>query len=343
MRSFRSKIVLAVLTGTFVACEARAAASQDNPAGNDLGMICPDVPAHNLAIGVDQLGRRAVRPPAALPAQGPTTPSAVRSLSLPAFQYLHTVQPRIFYGHKAGADKVGTGFVETNVGGVSELCSGVLIGAGKVLTAAHCVADSATKMRVGFGPIEGPAATVPVLTATPKPAYKLSQSGNDLAVLGIDPAKLCAVYKPYAVAKADNLMLLAPAEMTVVGYGLTERQVHGSRLEASIPVASLTCFQQWATGLGCKTFEELILSSVIMPASGVVKGTDTCNGDSGGPAFVYPGNKIGVGSPMLAAITSQGISLGGVAACGSGGIYEVVGTIENINWLKQIVPDLNVE
>jgi secreted trypsin-like serine protease len=253
------------------------------------------------------------------------------------------VQPRIFYGHNAAADKVGTGFVETNVGGVSELCSGVLIGTGKFLTAAHCVADSVTKMRVGFGPIEGPAVTVPVLTATAKPAYKLAQSGNDLAVLGIDPAKLCAVYKPYAVAKADNLMLLAPAEMTVVGYGLTERQVHGTRLEANIPVATLTCFQQWATALGCKTFEELILSSVIMPVSGIVKGTDTCYGDSGGPAFVYSGNKIGVGSPMLAAITSQGIALGTASVCGAGGIYEVVGTIENINWLKQLVPDLIVE
>lgn len=224
-------------------------------------------------------------------------------------------------------------------------CTGVVIGLNRVLTAAHCVRP---RMRIGYGGIardslaEEAIVRAEVLEALPHPLYGTDQwHGHDLAVLRIEdhtPPEFMRRAQQVAIMRARTFVMKPKSQLEVVGYGLTDpnnENSWGERLQAAVNVASAACIEEWAAA-ACSAFREFVLSNVIGPRPGSAH-RDTCNGDSGGPAFVS-----GPPPRVLVGITSRGFPAPGEESCGLGGIYGMPGTEPNLLWLKSLVPDLLV-
>ena len=128
---------------------------------------------------------------------------------------------------------------------------------------------------------------------------------------------------------AQRSVLYPNASLSVVGYGLTENDETGQRLQAAVPVFSWYCAERWAQGRDCESFSELMLSelghSFFRPDG---NNPDICGGDRGGPAFAITieGEEQGKVKyqEYLVAITSRGMHMnrGEVdpdKRCGGGG------------------------
>lgn len=247
------------------------------------------------------------------------------------------------------ADETSAVWIESNLGNSQStyLCSGALIGSNRILTAAHCVCPNC-RMTVGFGPdLKSPSdkIRVNVVNISLHPRYQKTgpsmQQGFDLAVLFIDDYASCPAYKRavpiYAIDAA-----VAAKEVRIVGYGQTELPgVFGEKKKAEVFMGSVTCTQSWARRAGCVSFREFVLKSFAFSILGGELGSDTCKGDSGGPAYV-----VGEGNTRyLLGVTSRAlIPKGGFQneGCGFGGIYEYVGIPEVADWLRNVVPDLQI-
>jgi len=250
-------------------------------------------------------------------------------------------------------DEFSTVWIQTKTssGTSTYLCSGTLIGTNRILTAGHCICAACT-MTVGFGPrmnAAGDQILANVVGVSLHPLYQKSgpemQPGFDLAVLSLDGYTSGPEYKkpipvyPISLAVRTN-------ELLIVGYGLTEMRTpsgsasFGEKRKATVRVSSATCTQPWAGRAGCVKFREFVLqSSATLLNNGL--GPDTCNGDSGGPAFVVGKNNTRslVGVTSRALVPKGGFSNQG---CGFGGIYEYAGVPLVLSWLRNVVPDLQV-
>ena len=250
---------------------------------------------------------------------------------------------------RGAADETSTVWIETTQGNSQStyLCSGTLIGTKRILTAAHCVCATC-KMTVGFGPnVKSPQDKIlaNVVGFSLHPLYQTTgpslQRGFDLAVLFIEDYASCPAYKIsapiYSIAAAASAK-----ELLVVGYGQTELPgLFGEKKKAEVFMGSVTCTQPWASRAGCVPFREFVLKSLTQSILGGELGPDTCKGDSGGPAFV-----VGEGnSRFLVGVTSRAlVPRGGLQndGCGFGGIYEYAGIPEVTNWLRSVVPDVQI-
>lgn len=125
----------------------------------------------------------------------------------------------------------------------------------------------------------------------------------------IDPHRSKAVFAPRALVAAKNLK-----SMTVVGYGISdfidETGTKYGKVAVVVPVADATCTGAYARqNYRCAPGREAVLVDWH-------KSRDTCNGDSGGPAFIRYANAF-----YLAGVTSRAATVG---ECGEGGIYTLL-------------------
>jgi endonuclease G len=169
-------------------------------------------------------------------------------------------------------------------------CTGVLVHSRIVLTAAHC--RNTSSVWLNSTSINDPRGeNIKVLLDFPHHNYNPATHFFDIRVLIL---KTDAVTLPVSIATAQEFM--TAAETTLVGFGQSE---FGSGLKRKVTVP----IDHAPTNGDLDEEREFIAGG---------GGYDTCDGDSGGPAYITVG-----GTRKVAGLTSRGIG----RRCGDGGIY----------------------
>ena len=198
------------------------------------------------------------------------------------------------------------------------VCSGTLVDAARVITAAHCVDRlTAPSVTVGWTPTGILPATVyvPVTAIDVHPDYDNTTFVNDIAVLTLTFPIAGAPPMALATPTQSRASLKSGASVSSAGFGYTSSR---GPLSDRARVADLTvipnrvCADDGAAyDIGDVTFVGLgIDTTSAVCAIGVRDGTrliiDTCQGDSGGP--LYATTESGV---RLLGLVSVGIGCAG--------------------------------
>jgi len=185
-------------------------------------------------------------------------------------------------------------------------CTGTLVAPNVVVTAGHCERGGCgSRIFVGAN-VEKPrdGRIIKVKQKMSNPGYKPPRDQDDIAVLVLED-DVKGVH-PRAIATAA---LLAKARsVRVVGYGYTDTggsTGYGIRRLVDVPLAGNP------KKFGADPRTEFVAGAPFLDK-------DSCNGDSGGPAYVYQRGRW-----LLAGATSRATS-SAVRPCGDGGIYTTV-------------------
>ena len=230
------------------------------------------------------------------------------------------VTPRVVNGREPGTGEVGA-LVYVQAGGFA--CSGPLVDALHVITAAHCMTPatgallSASRVSVGWSAtiFRSGLVMMPVTRIDVAPDYSPRTYVNDIAIITL-AAPIAGATPMTVTTEAGSAQALAPGvSVRSAGYGYTTAT--GGRTDRAL-VADLTVIPNSVCSrtdktyvVGDVTFTGLgIDTTTAVCAIGVKPGTslliDTCYGDSGGP--LYAGNGTG---ERLVGVVSVGIGCAG--------------------------------
>ncbi len=181
-----------------------------------------------------------------------------------------------------GSDDTGDPGVVALLQDTTLVCTATLIAPRVLLTAAHCVSEDDALPTAHFGAIPGSGdVAVPLTLARRHPAFDPNQLTNDIAVaLLADDAPAGSTVSSLPAAPLDDSDV--GMALRLVGFGRTSAD------DSSAPQK-----REGTATLGALTDDTLTFA----PSP-----SQTCEGDSGGPAFA----SIGGGAEAIVGVTSSG-------------------------------------
>ena len=198
-------------------------------------------------------------------------------------------------------------------------CTGTLIAPDVVLTAGHCIETHPIVVVVDttdFGKPGGEMIAVKSATAYP--------DWRDQYDVGVVVLVHGAATKPRAIAgTCSSLQVMHGGNVHVVGFGLTKESGTGTNTklhEATMAIDDARCAQDAAC-------EAKIAPDGEFTAGG--QGTDSCFGDSGGPAYLDTAS-----GPALIGVVSRGLAVEG-SPCSHGGVY--VRADKVAPWIEHVI------
>ncbi|MCA9571388.1 MAG: serine protease, partial [Myxococcales bacterium] len=163
-------------------------------------------------------------------------------------------------------------------------CGASLIADGWVLTAAHCVDDPASQMRVRIGTTRSNSGGQ-LFNVTRKirhPSYNANTMDNDVALLELSTSTGSLTTVPLANDAADDGISAAGQMATVSGWGALSES-------GSSPTALQYVEVPLLTNSSCNVSYNGDITARMVCAGYAQGGQDSCQGDSGGPMVVDNG------------------------------------------------------
>ena len=285
-----------------------------------------------LASVVEQLAANA--PPPVQRAPSPEAAAAALDSRRPRPPGLAPVIQRIVGGSPTIAYPECCLIGARNPNGTTDwFCTGVLVHPRIVLTAGHCFSPDHRMAVVALGASDQNrlqnAELVDVLRAHVHPRYAETYHVADVTVLVLkSPARTA----PVALATTDELA--SALRTRLVGFGNSDvNSTRGFGIKREVDVDIISLRRKEAEPLVEDEAKYGYESDLEFVAGG--EGFDTCNGDSGGPAYIL----LGAGVRKVAGLTSRAIDHGG-NPCGEGGIYSRVD--KHVDFIRSVMQSAKI-
>lgn len=217
-------------------------------------------------------------------------------------------------------------------GTLSWFCTGVLVHPRIVLTAGHCFIPDRRANIVALGATDEDqlqqAELISIRRMVQHPRYRQTHQLSDMSVIILRKASAVAPTPIATTAEAG-----AATETTLVGFGnddVNSTRGFGIKREVTVPVTQM---RRAATDNLDAAEQTLGFESDLEFVAGG-NGFDSCNGDSGGPAYIKVGAAL-----KVAGLTSRATDTAG-HPCGDGGIYTRID--KHVDFIRQMAQDAGI-